>query len=81
MKASKLLLFLISFLIPSAAFSVTLSLERTIELANDSSLMAFRYRNIPVELLAVCELSSRTVAEPLAVAYACKLQQVYDTTL
>lgn len=46
MKASKLLLFLISFLIPSAAFSVTLSLERTIELANDSSLMAFRYRNM-----------------------------------
>lgn len=31
---------------PAAANAVTLTLDRTIELANDSSLMAFRYRNM-----------------------------------
>ncbi|MDE6858991.1 MAG: TolC family protein [Duncaniella sp.] len=46
MKASKLIVLLISFFIPTTALSVTLTLEQTIKLANDSSLMAFRYRNM-----------------------------------
>ncbi|MDE6116346.1 MAG: TolC family protein [Duncaniella sp.] len=46
MKANKLIVLLISFFIPTTALSVTLTLEQTIKLANDSSLMAFRYRNM-----------------------------------
>lgn len=46
MKTVKIILLLISFLIPSTGFSVTLTLERTLELANDSSLTAFRFRNM-----------------------------------
>ncbi len=40
------ILVLVFMLIPAAVSAVTLTLERTIELANDSSLMAFRYRNM-----------------------------------
>ena len=39
-------MLLIFLLIPLGASAVTLSLEQTIGLANDSSLMAFRYRNM-----------------------------------
>lgn len=46
MKTSKIILLIIAFLLPLGASAITLTLERTIELANDSSLMAFRYRNM-----------------------------------
>lgn len=48
MKKSKILLLIIalSCLLRPEAHAVTLTLEKTIELANDSSLMAFRYRNM-----------------------------------
>lgn len=46
MKTSKIVLIIIAFLLPPGVSAVTLTLERTIELANDSSLMAFRYRNM-----------------------------------
>lgn len=39
------ILSLLLLMLPSLAGAVTLTLDRTIELANDSSLMAFRYRN------------------------------------
>lgn len=42
----KSIILLLILLIPSVCFGVTLTLDRTISLANDSSLMAFRYRNM-----------------------------------
>ena len=41
-----LLLTLLAAHLTPSAFGVTLTLGKTIELANDSSLMAFRYRNM-----------------------------------
>lgn len=46
MKISKILALLTFILIQFDASALTLTLEKTIELANDSSLMAFRYRNM-----------------------------------
>ncbi len=46
MKISKIFLPIIALLMPVTASAMTLTLEKTIELANDSSLMAFRYRNM-----------------------------------
>lgn len=46
MKNNRLTLLIISALVPLLAKGVTLTLEKTIELANDSSLMAFRYHNM-----------------------------------
>lgn len=46
MKNNRLTLLILTILAPLLANGVTLSLERVIELANDSSLMAFRYRNM-----------------------------------
>jgi len=47
MKINSILSVIIAFLIlPIDLPAVTLTLDRTIELANDSSLMAFRYRNM-----------------------------------
>jgi len=46
MKISKIFLPIIALLLPVTASAMTLTLEKTIELANDSSLMAFRYRNM-----------------------------------
>lgn len=46
MKISKIFLLIIALLLPVTASAITLTLEETIELANDSSLMAFRYRNM-----------------------------------
>lgn len=46
MKISKIFLSVLTLLLPVTASAITLTLEKTIELANDSSLMAFRYRNM-----------------------------------
>lgn len=47
MKRNRIYALLIAlFLLPVGMSAVTLTLEHTIELANDSSLMAFRYRNM-----------------------------------
>lgn len=46
MKTSKVFLIIIALLAPKAASAITLTLEKTIQIANDSSLMAFRYRNM-----------------------------------
>lgn len=46
MRNNRLILVLLATLAPLLAQGVTLTLEKTIELANDSSLMAFRYRNM-----------------------------------
>lgn len=47
MKISKIFLSVLTLLLPAVtASAITLTLEKTIELANDSSLMAFRYRNM-----------------------------------
>lgn len=46
MKISKIFLSVITLLLSVTASAITLTLEKTIELANDSSLMAFRYRNM-----------------------------------
>ncbi len=46
MKISKIFLPIIALLLPVTTSAMTLTLEKTIELANDSSLMAFRYRNM-----------------------------------
>lgn len=46
MKTSKILPIIILLLLPFGCHAITLTLEKTIELANDSSLMAFRYRNM-----------------------------------
>lgn len=47
MKIAKLYALLIATLLfPFGASAITLTLQRTIELANDSSLSAFRYRNM-----------------------------------
>lgn len=46
MKISKIFLSVITLLLPVTASAITLTLEKTIELANDSSLMSFRYRNM-----------------------------------
>lgn len=46
MKINSLILFIAALFSPLCTGAVTLTLERTIELANDSSLMAFRYRNM-----------------------------------
>lgn len=47
MKTKSTFAFLLALLLlPVGASAVTLTLDRTIELANDSSLMAFRYRNM-----------------------------------
>ncbi|MDE6339970.1 MAG: TolC family protein, partial [Muribaculaceae bacterium] len=46
MKLYKIFLLLVSLLLSPGANGMTLTLENTIALANDSSLMAFRYRNM-----------------------------------
>lgn len=46
MKTGKILLFLIILFQPISVSAIELTLEKVIELANDSSLMAFRYRNM-----------------------------------
>lgn len=46
MKTYKIIILLVCLFHSSLTGAVTLTLERTIELANDSSLMAFRYRNM-----------------------------------
>ncbi|MCM1354984.1 MAG: TolC family protein [Staphylococcus sp.] len=47
MKRNRIYTLLIAlFLLPAGMSAVTLTLEQTIGLANDSSLMAFRYRNM-----------------------------------
>lgn len=46
MKTGKILIFLILLFQPICVSAIELTLERVIELANDSSLMAFRYRNM-----------------------------------
>lgn len=46
MKTSKIITLISLLLLPISAQAITLTLQRTIELANDSSLMAFRYRNM-----------------------------------
>ena len=44
-KTNMRILTLLLLMFPTLAGAVTLTLDRTIELASDSSLMAFRYRN------------------------------------
>ncbi|WP_297068147.1 TolC family protein [uncultured Duncaniella sp.] len=46
MKTGKILLFLIILFQPISVSAIELTLDKVIELANDSSLMAFRYRNM-----------------------------------
>lgn len=46
MKTAKILIFLIILFQPISVSAIELTLEKVIELANDSSLMAFRYRNM-----------------------------------
>ena len=46
MKTNKIILLIIAILFTPGASAITLTLEETIRLANDSSLMAFRYRNM-----------------------------------
>lgn len=46
MKTVKILIFLIILFQPISVSAIELTLEKVIELANDSSLMAFRYRNM-----------------------------------
>ena len=46
MKTNRIIILIAALLAPVVAGAVTLSLEKTIELANDSSLIAFRYRNM-----------------------------------
>lgn len=47
MKVNSIIILLVVLLsLPFETSAVTLTLDRTIELANDSSLMAFRYRNM-----------------------------------
>lgn len=46
MKTNRIIILIAALLAPMVAGAMTLSLEKTIELANDSSLIAFRYRNM-----------------------------------
>lgn len=46
MKTGKILLYLIILFQPISVSAIELTLDKVIELANDSSLMAFRYRNM-----------------------------------
>lgn len=46
MKNNRIIIFILAAIAPLFAGGVKLTLEKTIELANDSSLMAFRYRNM-----------------------------------